>query len=145
MADDDAKRIYHNLMLSLADEAMEMLDEELRAGGEPIPEGVSVKEILLDAAREHPAWKQHQLRKQREAQLAKLPAARRRVPRTAEGRRSLLERILALRPDLLNLVPAVQYREFKDLPDEDVASCLAQLLALAEAEGLDVGDGERDR
>jgi len=142
MAEEDAKQAYDRLILSLADEVMEMSDEELLATGEPMPEGISVKEMLLEAAREHPDWKLYVMKKEREAQLAKLPAARARIPRTAEGRRSLLERLLALRPDFGDLVPAVQYREFKDLPDEDVASCLAQLLALAEAEGLDVGDGD---
>lgn len=139
MAEKDVEEAYHNFMLSLADEVMELSDEELLATAEPIPEGVSVKEILLEVARQHPDWKLYELKKAREAELAKLAAARERIPQTAEARCSLFERILALGQDFGALMPAVQYREYRSLPDEDVTSCLEKLIALGALDLLERG------
>jgi hypothetical protein len=69
------------------------------------------------------------------------------LPDTAEERRALLGGLLARHPRMEAALVTVQHREFKELTDADVESCLAQLAELGVLDAaFDEGalDGEED-
>jgi len=52
------------------------------------------------------------------------------LPRTPEDRRKLFDLVMSRRPEIGAALLTAQHRDFKDLTDADIQSCLEQLGAL---------------
>jgi hypothetical protein len=105
----------------------EMLSELLEAGLDPTEVAARTRSVLLEAER---AFRRSRLAKVRESLAAageKLATAGRAwMPSSPGARRELLDAILGRHPGLQPAL-TVQFRDFRELTDEDVESILLQI------------------
>lgn len=126
--DDKAVKAFFE---GLAESALRASDAEIRGESGPHPSGraESLRARLLGDVKAHrqrklaDAWAAHW------AAIGQLNREVKPLPATPEGRRALLERVLARFPREGRSL-TLQHREFESLTDEDVKSCLKQLQAL---------------
>ena len=123
------------LMNSLADAALSQTDEELHAeaassGEEPAFAASEVRDLLRSASK---SYRQRHLRAaalEYQKRVASLKRGWIDLPETAGDRRSLLASVFAMNPRMESAFLTLQHREFKELSDTDVESCLVQLREL---------------
>jgi hypothetical protein len=105
--------------------------EEVRHGQENLlDEGNEVRAILGNACRDYLQRKLREARQAYEAALSQLQQTEYDLPSTTSERRILLYSVLTRRPDFEAVVMTTQFRDFKNLTDDDVLSLLKQLKEL---------------
>lgn len=129
------ERTLADLMNGLAEASLAMSDEalltETRDGGEdPAWAAASVRDLLRATGK---TFRQRHLRAaaaEYQRRTASLKRGWLDLPETPDQRRSLLASVLARNPRVESALLTMQHREFKELSDSDVESCLAQLKEL---------------
>jgi hypothetical protein len=132
--DKDAEQLLL-VMNMLADSFAEAHEsevlEEVRQGHENLlDEANEVRAILGNACRDYLQRKLREARHAYEAALSQLQQTEYDLPSTTSERRSLLYSVLTRRPDFEAVVMTTQFRDFKNLTDDDVLSLLKQLKEL---------------
>lgn len=106
------------------------LDEMVREGGqEPAAVDDEVRQLLDASTRKFHARRREALKKNHARDAARLAERRRSLPSTTSERRALLERAIRLSPTAAAAL-TLQFRDFRELTDEDVSSQLSQLAEL---------------
>ncbi len=134
--DDD----YWNLMNVLADFAEDASDEDILAEAESRGEDSQViarkaKEVLSRALSQDARRKLERARTAYDHQARLMRESRYDLPTSPSERRALLDLVVSRKPDLRSGL-TVQFREYSEMSDSDVESCLkdlAELGALGEA------------
>lgn len=123
--------VMNMLADSLAEARESEVLEEVRHGHENLlDEANEVRAILGSACRDHLQRKLREARQAYEAALGQLQQTEYDLPSTTSERRSLLYSVLTRRPDFEAVVMTTQFRDFKNLTDDDVLSLLRQLKEL---------------
>lgn len=123
------ERIYDELaesVLELTDE--EILDEARSRGIDPVQEAEQVRVLMKNASGALRRQKLRDAQKQHQQRVDEMGQRKYMLPSGADERRRLLLSVLAKCPDISALT--VQFRDFTDLPDEDIETVLKQLADL---------------
>lgn len=138
--DEVLRALYEEIAESVAEAPDAEIVEECKAEGESVEQ---VADHMRDVLRT--AWKGFQQKSLREAReryqrtTAALKATSIQLPATAAERRQLFTGVLARRPEVGKTIH-MQFRDFDQMSDEDVATCLqqfAQLGLLSDGGGQD--------
>jgi uncharacterized damage-inducible protein DinB len=138
--DEVLRALYEEIAESVAEAPDAEIVEECKAEGESVEQ---VADHMRDVLRT--AWKGFQQKSLREAReryqhtTAALKATSIQLPATAAERRQLFTGVLARRPEVGKTIH-MQFRDFDQMSDEDVATCLqqfAQLGLLSDGDGQD--------
>ena len=124
----------HAVLDALAESIERDSDEELladasEAGEEPSAVLQEVQNLLNSALSETLRRRRAAMRSAYEHELVKLSGLPVRIPSTIEEKRTLLMNVIASQPGLQSLL-TTQFRDYKDLPEEDLDSYLEELVAL---------------
>jgi hypothetical protein len=151
MFDHSAKhqRALAGLMNGLGESILTQSDEELLAettalGENPRAAAAEVRDVLRGAAK---TFRQRHLRAaaaEYQRRAASLKRGWLDLPATPGDRRAMLASVFARNPRMESAFLTVQHREFKELSDADVESCLLQLKELGVLDEGDEGDGNDD-
>ena len=115
---------------TLAVDDATLFDEARMASEDPLAAAEGVRTLLLQAAKD---YRQRHLRmaaNEYRQRVRDIEAHWIDLPDQAGERRTLLAAVLARHPAMQSALLTVQHREFKELSDHDVESCLIQLAAL---------------
>lgn len=123
------------IMFSLADSIEDTSDEEIieeikQSGQNPEVIAEEVRNILLDSVK---AFRKRNLLDAKERykmNVIKIETGTFDLPATSQERRELLFKVVNDNPYMAKGLLTAQYREFKDLSDNDVESMLKQLQQL---------------
>ena len=126
---------------SICNESDEEILEDLRQEGiDPEAEAARLRTMMLDTVK---AFQQRRLIVAREGYRRRVEQLEKRkypIPESAQERRSLFSFVLQ-QPQCARLVTA-QYRELKDLTDDDIKTYLEDLAELGILDELNQTDGE---
>ena len=128
--DEVLRALYEEIAESVAEAPDAEIIEECKAGGESVEH---VADHMRDVLRS--AWKGFQQRSLREAReqyqhaVSEMKTAVFRLPATAAERRTLLTVVLSRRPEVGDAIN-VHFRDFGQMSDQDVESCLQQIAQL---------------
>ena len=126
---------------SICNESDEEILEDLRQEGiDPEAEAARLRTMMLDTVK---AFQQRRLIVAREGYRRRVEQLEKRkypIPESAQERRSLFSFVLQ-QPQRARLVTA-QYRELKDLTDDDIKTYLEDLAELGILDELNQTDGE---
>ena len=112
---------------SVAEASDEEILEEARAQGEdPAESAGRVRNVLLDTAKAYLQRRLREAQQQYEAHIAAMRGRTYHLPASANERWRLFDLVLSREPAMRSALTA-QYREFTNLTDSDVESCLKQL------------------
>ena len=140
--DEELQRLMSELAESVANASdTDLLDEAREEGGDPAAQADRVRSVLNDALK---AYRQRRLREahvEYERRVTALRQREYRLPATADARRKLLISVLRRQPEFGAAIITAQYRDFKDLPDSDVDSCLRQLAELGVLADIEPEEG----
>lgn len=121
---------YFNLMSSLADSVIDMSDEDveeaIREDGENVDQ---IHTVLRDAIKQGKKLALQQARREYEAEGERLRTQTYELPQSSAEKRSLIQKLiesLSFGQQELTL----QFREYENMPDEDLDGALKQLLEL---------------
>jgi uncharacterized damage-inducible protein DinB len=138
--DEVLRALYEEIAEGIAEAPDAEIVEECKAEGESVEQ---VANHMRDVLRG--AWKGFQQKSLREARekyqrtTSALKAASIQLPVTAAERRQMFTRVLARRPEVGKTIH-MQFRDFDQISDEDVETCLqqfAQLGLLSDSSGQD--------
>jgi uncharacterized damage-inducible protein DinB len=138
--DEVLRALYEEIAESIAEAPDAEIVEECKAEGESVEQ---VANHMRDVLRG--AWKGFQQQSLREARekyqrtTSALKATSIQLPVTAAERRQMFARVLARRPEVGKTIH-MQFRDFDQISDEDVETCLqqfAQLGLLSDSSGQD--------
>ena len=138
--DEVLRALYEEIAESVAEAPDAEIVEECKAEGESVEQ---VADHMRDVLRS--AWKGFQQKSLREAReryqrtTAALTATSIQLPATAAERRQLFTGVLARRPEVGKTIH-MQFRDYSQMSDEDVETCLqqfAQLGLLSPSDGQD--------
>jgi hypothetical protein len=125
-----------SIMNNLADSELEITDEEIaeecRADGDTDAE--NVRQILLNSVK---ACRQKTLRQARENYIQKFHSfqdTKFDIPELPDEKRNLIQAMLGNIAAQNQLQLTAQFRDFKDMPDEDLDGILQQIYALQSTE-----------
>lgn len=124
-----------SLMNGLAESVLEQSDEDLLAesissGESPKQAAAEVRDLLRSASK---TFRQRHLRvaaAEYQKRVASLKRGWIDIPAAAGDRRALLASVFSQNPQMQSAFLTLQHREFKELSDADVESCLVQLREL---------------
>ena len=137
--DKELEAIMKGLADSVIKEPAEELTNDLRAEGiDPEAYAEETRQLMLDAIKAHRQQHLRQARRSYEDSVAALKQKTYHLPVTAAKRRTLFDRALTKDPSLRQLT--LQNRDFTELTDEDVESCLRQLQDLGVIDEQDLKD-----
>jgi hypothetical protein len=129
----------NTILDALAESVVESSDECIRE--EAQEEGTNldavayeVKHVLHDAVRCFGEKRRRAVREQYESHVTSMNQRKRVLPSTYAQLLSLLEAVFTQRPDLQNVL-TLQYRDFREMSQEDVESSLIQLYELGVLNG----------
>ena len=128
--DEVLRALYEEIAESVAEAPDAEIVEECKAEGES---GEQVADHMRNVLRS--AWKGFQQKPLREARekyqrtTSELKATSIRLPATAADRRQLFTGVLARRPEVGKTIH-MQFRDFDQMSDEDVETCLQQFAQL---------------
>ena len=137
--DEVLRALYEEIAESVAEAPDAEIVEECKAEGESVEQ---VADHMRDVLRS--AWKGFQQRSLREARekyqrtTSALKATPIQLPVTAAERRQMFTGVLARRPEVGKTIH-MQFRDFNQMSDEDVETCLQQFAQLGL---LSDGDGQ---
>lgn len=135
-----------NVMNALADSVLEMTDEEIEA--EIAEEGAgggnaeAVRQTLLDSVK---CCRQKNLREAKERykkSFFSFQETKYDFPDSPEEKRRLIQAMLGSRAAQNRGQVTAQFRDFENLPDEDLDGVLQQLFALQSAEAGETDENE---
>jgi len=136
--DLDYERQLQAITDALSESVAEATDAEILAetreeGQEPESVANRVRNFLLSTSKTFLQREMTESRKQYERDVAALQGRRYTLPATAQERRSLLAWVFQQKPEFLT----AQWRDFENLTDEDVESCLKQMQELGILDDID--------
>jgi hypothetical protein len=140
----DYEQELTRFMDGMAEAVAEMSDEEAtqELAEEPI-DSEQVRELLRDAIKECQQRPIVEAQKRYEEHVAALHSDEFEIPGGLDEQRGMITSILASNPHLGAGLLTAQYRDFTQLPDEDVESYLRQLMKLIEAHGSAVDEKDQ--
>lgn len=127
-----------NIMNAIADSVLEMPDEEIRE--EIIEEGdntEAVRRILLDSVTACRQKKLRDARERYEKKIFSFHETKFDLPESPEEKRHLIQAMMGSLTAQNQAHVTAQFREFENLPDEDLDGVLQQIYALQAAEKSD--------
>ena len=137
----DYEQELTRFMNGMAEAVAEMSDEEVT---QELAEGPAdserVRKLLRDAIKECQQRPLVEAQKRYEEQVAALGSDEFKIPGGLDEQREMISSILASNPQIGAGLLTSQYRDFTELPDEDVESYLRQLMKLIEAQRAAVGE-----
>ena len=123
--------IMNALAESVADASdADVLAEDREAGEDPGRTAARVHALLGRAAKDYEQRRLREAQKAYDQRVRTLRARPYALPRMPEDRRKLFVLVMSRKPEIGAALLTAQHREFKDLTDADVQSCLEQLAAL---------------
>lgn len=130
-----------NIMDGLAEFTLEMTDEEIEAeikeeGNDPDAVANRARDVLRTAIKSRQQRPLIEAQKRYEENVAALGAKEFRMPDLLEERREMINALLTTNPQFGSGLLTSQFRDFKNLPDEEVEGYLRQLLELIEINDL---------
>ena len=129
----DPQRALHILADSLARDVILLTDEEVveEVRQDPLsPSPERVRTILLGAIAEYRRRSLDVAREQRKQKLGVMNALKIRVPSDAGARRTILQTVFALDNEDANQLLTAYGRELDEIPDEETAELIKQLVVL---------------
>jgi hypothetical protein len=131
----DPREQLSAIMNRIADSVLEMSDEEVLAeerenGIDPIKEAESIRAGLRRLSKIHRMRKLQEAEHRYEEHLARIKNSQYELPDSSESRRELLGAVFAARPDMQSVMLTAQHRNFDQLTERDIESCLRQLADL---------------
>lgn len=121
---------FANIMNGLAESVFEMSDEEIEKEIAEDGDTEDIRRVLLDAVK---ACKQKNLVKARESYQKSLHLYRTtsfEIPDKAEDKRSMIQTMIGSLLSQNQTALTLQFRDYQNLPDEDLDDVLKQLIAL---------------
>ena len=119
-----------NLMTALADSVFEASDSEiLEETGRADEKAEETRKVLLDGVKRLREKHREQARVEYEEAVASMRQEKKGIPESIKEKRDLLMEILSARPQLSEALTA-HFREFQEIPDDEVESYLKQLAEL---------------
>lgn len=123
------------IMDALAESVVEASDPDIlaearEAGEDPARTADRVRAVLRRAAKDYEQRRLREAQKAYEERLQSIQARPYVLPKTPESRRKLFTLVMTRKPELGQALVTAQHRDFKDLTDADIQSCLEQLGAL---------------
>lgn len=123
------------IMDALAESVVEVSDADIlaearEAGEEPARTAERVRTVLKRAGKDYEQKRLREAQKAYEQRLQSIQAQPYVLPKTPESCRYLFNLVMTRKPELGQALVTAQHREFKDLTDADIQSCLEQLGAL---------------
>lgn len=130
-----------NIMNAMADSTLAMTDEEIEAeikdeGGTPDAVSERVRDIMREAIKSCQQRSLLDAQKRYDERIEAMKVKKYQIPDLLRDQREMIVTLLASNPHLGAGLLTAQFRDFKELPDEDVGSCLRQLLELIEIPDL---------
>lgn len=127
----ELRAIMDALAESVADASDEdILAEAREAGEDPARTAARIRTVLRRAAKDYEQKPLREAQRAHEESVRSIRARTFSLPRTAESRRELFTLVMNRKPELGQALLTAQHREFNDLTDADIQSCLEQLGAL---------------
>ena len=129
------------IMYALAESVTEASDEdiltELQEEGEN-PEVIAerARNVLLGAVKDFRQRRLVEAQRQYELHIAAMEKKKYLLPTTTGERRKLLDLMLSRQPVMRSALLTSQYRDFRDLTDDDVGSYLRQLQELGAVDDI---------
>ena len=141
---EDLQAILDGLAESVAEDSDDQLLAEVKESGQdPNALLVHVKGVLRQSVKQVQQRPLRDSRKAYEAHLSALQQSAYALPESADEQRALLMNIVAQNPSVGGMLTA-HFREFDELEDDDITSCLRQLADLGLlAEGSERDSGDR--
>jgi hypothetical protein len=135
-------------MNAMAESTLDLSDEELESeireeGRDPDAVAERVRDVLREAVRASQQRPLLEAQKRYDERVAALRVKKYEMPERPQEQREMINMLLAANPQLGSGLLTAQFRDFESLADEDVGSCLRQLLELMEAKApVNSEDGE---
>ena len=129
--EQELTRFMNGMAEAVADMSDEEVTQELAEG--PV-DSEQVRKLLRDAIKECQQRPLVEAQKRYEEHVAALGSDEFEVPGGLDEQREMITSILASNPQIGAGLLTAQYRDFTELPDEDVESYLRQLMKLIEAQ-----------
>lgn len=127
-----------NIMNAIADSVLEMADEEIREElNEEEGNTEVVRQILLNSVTACRQKKLREARKQYEKNIFSFHETKFAMPESPDEKRQLIQAMLGNLAAQNQVRVTAQFREFENLPDEDLDGVLRQIYALQSAEKAD--------
>ena len=108
----------------------DILAEAREAGEDPGRTAARVRALVGRAAKDYEQRRLREAQKAYDQRVRTLRARPYALPRMPEDRRKLFVLVMSRKPEIGSALLTAQHREFKDLTDADIQSCLEQLGAL---------------
>jgi hypothetical protein len=124
-----------NIMNALADSVLEMSDEEIKE--EIIEEGdnsEAIKQILLSSVKDCRQKKLRDAKERYNKNFFSFQMTKFELPESPDEKRHLIQAMLGNLAAQNQMQVTAQFRDFENLPDEDLDGVLQQIFALQETE-----------
>lgn len=124
-----------NIMNGLADSVLEMPDEEIKA--ELIEDGDDtefIRQILLNSVKNCRQKNLREARARYDKNFFSFQTTKFDLPKTPDEKRHLIHSMLGNLASQNQVQVTAQFRDFENLPDEDLDGVLQQIFALQETE-----------
>jgi chaperonin cofactor prefoldin len=120
-----------NLMDNLAESVFEMSDDEARDEMKENGESTDyVRSVLRQAVKDHRQNRLVEAQQRYDERVAALSRKKFSLPSSIQEMREMLNSVLTSNPAVGDALLTAQYRDFNDLPDEEVPGYLRQLFEL---------------
>jgi Glu-tRNA(Gln) amidotransferase subunit E-like FAD-binding protein len=137
----DYEQELTSFMNGMAESVAEMSDEELTQELAEAPvDSEQIRKLLLNTIKECKQRPLLEAQKRYDENVAALVSDEFELPSGLEEQREMITSILASNPQIGTGLLTAQYRDFTELPDEDVESYLRQLMKLVETQTPVVGE-----
>jgi hypothetical protein len=127
-----------NIMNAIADSVLEMPDEEIREEiNEEGDNTEAIRRIMLNSVTDCRQKKLREARKRYEKRVSFFQETKFDLPESPDEKRHLIQAMLGSLAAHNQARVTAQFREFENLPDEDLDGVLQQIIALQSAENSD--------
>lgn len=124
-----------NLMNGLADSVLEMSDEEIEKEFQADEDdSENIRQVLLNSVKTCRQEKLIESKKRHEQNLVSFQNTHYEIPEHPEAKRNLIESMMGNIAARHQTQLTTQFRDFKNLPDEDLDGIIKQLFALESSE-----------
>lgn len=133
-------------MFALAESVAETSDEEIleetrEQGEDPRAAASHVRNVLFSAAKDYQQRHLREAQRRYEQNVSAMKQKTYDLPKSANERRLLLDRVFSLQPAMKSAILTAQHRDFKSLTDTDIESYLKQLKELGALNDLSRTEG----